>query len=317
MSNKLRAHGITDNNVTLNFENGQTHIVSRTDALADEVIKALREGRRDEIFDMITATKQKIEKFGKGEFKVVDGRVHINGMPVPDLLSRKILKFQAEGLPSEPLVKFAENLQKNPSYRAVNELFQFLEKNDHPITENGCFIAYKKVRNDYMDVHSGTFDNSPGNVIEMPRNQVNEDSAQTCSYGLHVANYSYASQFYSGGIMLECEVNPADVVSIPVDYDQAKMRVCKYKVLGAVDREHSSDLSLRVTSPCCSHHDEDDCEEEEEEDDGFHECAECGGECEEGYDVCQDCEDNLDEDEEEEEEDEEDEDEYPWDEELD
>jgi len=108
MSNKLRAHGITDNNVTLNFENGQTHIVSRTDALADEVIKALREGRRDEIFDMITATKQKIEKFGKGEFKVVDGRVHINGMPVPDLLSRKILKFQAEGLPSEPLVKFAE-----------------------------------------------------------------------------------------------------------------------------------------------------------------------------------------------------------------
>src|SRR5678815_3512509 len=124
---------------------------------------------------------------------------------------------------------------------------------------------------------------------------------------------------YSGGIMLECEVNPADVVSIPVDYDQAKMRVCKYKVLGAVDREHSSDLSLRVTSSCCSHHDEDDCEEEEEEDDGFHECAECGGECEEGYDVCQDCEDNLDEDEEEEEEeeDEEDEDEYPWDEELD
>lgn len=288
MSRKLRAYGITDNNVTVNFDDGQTHILPRTDPLAEKLIAALREGRQDEIPELVSKAKR-IEKYGQGSFKVEDGRIHINGMAVPAVLSAKILKFQGDGLPHEPLVKFAENLQKNPSYRAVNELFQFLEKNDHPITENGCFIAYKKVRDDFLDVHSGTFDNSPGNVVEMARNQVNENSNENCSYGLHVANFDYATSFYEGGKMLEVEVNPADVVSIPSDYNQSKMRVCKYLVLGVVDRVHSSDEHLRVTTPapapapeCCRH---DDCCEDEEED----------------Y----------------EEDDKDDEDEYPWDDELD
>lgn len=269
MSRKLRAYGITDNNVTVNFDDGQTHILPRTDPLAEKLIAALREGRQDEIPELVSKANR-IEKYGQGSFKVEDGRIHINGMAVPAVLSAKILKFQGDGLPHEPLVKFAENLQKNPSYRAVNELFQFLEKNDHPITENGCFIAYKKVRDDFLDVHSGTFDNSPGNVVEMARNQVNENSNETCSYGLHVANFDYATSFYAGGKMLEVEVNPADVVSIPSDYNQSKVRVCKYLVLGVVDRVHSSDEHLRVTTPapapapeCCRH---DDCCEDEEED---------------------------------------------------
>ena len=304
MSRKLRAYGITDKNVTVNFDDGQTHIMPRTDPLADKLIQALREGRQDEIPEMVSKAKR-IEKYGQGSFKVQDGRIHINGIPVPGVLSAKIIKFQEEGLPHEPLIKFAENLQKNPSYRAVNELFQFLEKNDHPITENGCFIAYKKVRDDFLDVHSGTFDNSPGNVVEMSRNQVNEDSTQTCSHGLHVANFDYASTFYSGGKMLEVEVNPADVVSIPVDYNQSKMRVCKYTVLGVVDKVHSSDEHLRVTTPapCCNH--DDCCEEEEEDEEEEFNCISCDDE------GCEDCT------EEEEDEEEDEEDEYPWDDELD
>ncbi len=324
MSRKLRAYGITDNNVTVNFDDGQTHILPRTDPLADKLIKALREGRKDEIPDLVSKA-MRIEKYGQGNFKVEDGKILINGMPVPAALSTKILKFQEEGLPHEPLVKFAENLQKNPSYRAVNELFQFLEKNDHPITENGCFIAYKKVREDFLDVHSGTFDNSPGNVVEMARNQVNENSNETCSHGLHVANFDYASNFYSGGKMLEVEVNPADVVSIPVDYNQSKMRVCKYLVLGVVDRVHSSDEHLRVTNPaqtssCCQHDDGCEEDEEDEEDEEENTCEECGAEIEEGYDLCEDCEEERDneeeEDEEDEDEDEDEEDEYPWDDEV-
>lgn len=311
MSSKLRAYAITDNNVTVNLANGQTHIIARTDALADKLIKALREGRSDEIADLVSASKR-VEKYGKGNFKVVDGVILINGQAVPDVLSRKILRFQADGLPYQPLVKFAENLQKNPSYRSVNELFQFLEKNDHPITENGNFIAYKKVRVDFKDVHTGTFDNSPGVTVEMNRNQVNEDSSQTCSSGLHVANFDYATNFYNGGLMLECEVNPADVVSIPADYNQSKMRVCRYKVLGTVDCEHSEDLGLRVTSPSYV--------APEEEDEEVYECEDCGEETD-GQDVCDDCDyqRDLDAEEEEEEEDDEDDedDEYPWKDELD
>src|SRR5574338_1717387 len=107
MSRKLRAYGITDNNITVNFDDGQTHILPRTDPLAEKLIKALREGRKDEIPDLVSKA-MRIEKYGKGSFKVEDGQILINGMAVPAALSRKILNFQAEGLPHEPLVKFAE-----------------------------------------------------------------------------------------------------------------------------------------------------------------------------------------------------------------
>lgn len=285
MSKKKVSYAITDNNVTVNYD-GQTHIVARQDALADKLIAALREGRSHEIPDLVSAAKR-IEKYGRGDFVVQDGLILVNGQPVHEVLSRKILRFQSEGLPHRPLVRFAENLQNNPSYRAVTELFTFLEKNDHPITEEGNFIAYKKVRDDYKDVHSGTFDNSPGQVVEMPRNMVNEDSTQTCSHGLHAANYAYASSFYAGGLMLELEINPADVVSIPVDYDNAKMRVCKYKVLGVVDSEHSSDTQFRNLSGSSPAKWDDEEEEEEEEENT---CSCCGVPVEDWEEVCEDCE---------------------------
>jgi len=272
---------ITDNNITVHYD-GQTHIVPRTDALADKLISAMKEKRLDEIPNLVSAAKR-VESFSKGNFLVKDGEVMVNGSPAPRVLSDKIVKFANEGLPYEPLLKFAERLQHNPSYRAVNELYQFLEKNDHPITENGHFIAYKKVKDDFKDVHSGTFDNSPGNIVQVPRNQVDEDCTRTCSNGLHAANFAYAMNFYGGGKMLEVEVDPADVVAIPTDYDQAKMRVSRYKVLGVVDKEVSTPLRVvdstwrsnpndledkeEYCDACDTHHNLSDfCDEEDEDD---------------------------------------------------
>ena len=309
---------ISENNISVNYD-GQTHIVPRTDALADRLIKAMKENRIQEIPALVDAAKR-IEVYSKGNFQVKDGRVMINGMAAPEVLSNKIIRFSNEGLPFQPLIKFAENLQKNPSYRAVNELFQFLEKNDHPLTENGNFIAYKRVRSTFKDIHSNTMDNSVGNVVEIPRNQVDEDSSRTCSHGLHVANWTYAhTQFASSDsqtdVMLEVEVNPADVVAIPADYNQAKMRVCKYKVLGVVTTPFDPSLCLRVVDPSYSSCDDEDCEE-------IDDCEYCGEEVYDGGRLCTECE--YDEEQEEEEEDEEeDEDEseetdrYPYEDELD
>src|SRR5271170_2036247 len=163
---------ITDQNVTVNYE-GETHIVKRADVLADRLIKAVKEGRLQEIPALVSAAKR-IEIFSKGAFLVKDGKVEINGIAAPEVLGNKIIRFSDDGLPFQPLLKFAQNLQQNPSFRSVNELFQFLEKNDHPITENGNFIAYKRVKSNFMDIYSGKFDNSVGNLVEVPRNQVDE-----------------------------------------------------------------------------------------------------------------------------------------------
>jgi hypothetical protein len=124
-----------------------------------------------------------------------------------------------------------ENLYANPSKRAVTELYGFLEKNNLPITPDGYFLAYKKVRKDFLDVHSGTMDNSPGTIVEMERNKVDDNKDQTCSTGLHFCGMSYLSHF-GGERTVIVKINPADVVSIPSDYNDAKGRACRYEVIG-------------------------------------------------------------------------------------
>ncbi len=121
------------------------------------------------------------------------------------------------------------------------ELYLFLEAANLPITDDGCFMAYKAVRGDFRDKHSGKFDNSPGVTHQMPREHVDDDRERTCSYGFHAAAYEYARNFLGAGgdKLVAVKINPADVVSVPSDYNNQKLRCCKYSVMfeipGAID----------------------------------------------------------------------------------
>src|SRR6266566_1974674 len=95
---------ITDNNITVNY-NGQTHIVSREDVLADKLIEALKQGKLNAIPNLVSAAKR-VEDFSRGNFVVRDGQVFVNGVAAPPVLANKIVKFANEGLPYQPLVKF-------------------------------------------------------------------------------------------------------------------------------------------------------------------------------------------------------------------
>jgi hypothetical protein len=150
-----------------------------------------------------------------------------------------------EGFPVEPMIAFMENLMQNPSKRAVTELYGFLEKNNLPITPDGHFLAYKKVRDNFFDVHTGAMDNSVGQVVEMERNKVDDDKNNTCSTGLHFCGLSYLSHF-GGERTVIVKINPADVVSIPTDYNDAKGRACRYEVIGelGVDPDEAFDAPV-------------------------------------------------------------------------
>jgi hypothetical protein len=143
-----------------------------------------------------------------------------------------------EGFPIEPMVNFMENLYANPSKRAIDELYGFLEKSNLPITPDGHFLAYKKVRQNYFDVHSGTMDNSVGKIVEMARNEVDDDKDRTCSAGLHFCSLGYLGHFGGEKIMI-VKINPADVVSIPSDYNDTKGRACRYEVIGELNKEEA------------------------------------------------------------------------------
>lgn len=152
------------------------------------------------------------------------------GQPVPNEFRRHVLDRANAGKSPEPLFKFWERLQKNPSKRSVDQLFSFISKENIPITTDGCFLAYKGVREDYMDKHSGTISNKPGSTIEIPRNQVSDDPREACHFGLHVGAEGYARTF--AGRQVICKVDPENVVCVPYDSGQEKMRVCKYEVIG-------------------------------------------------------------------------------------
>lgn len=240
---------ITDSNITVHF-NGETHIVARGSTYADKLISALKEGRDEEVPGLVSA-KSRIENFSEKTFTVENGEILVNGIKAPEALGKKILKFANDGLPYQPLVKFAENLQRNPSARSVEELFLFLEANDHPIAEDGRVIFYKRVRGDFKDIYTGTFDNSPGSVLAMPREEVDPDANKHCSTGFHASAWLYCHSHYaskdpSTDVIVEVIVDPADVVSVPSDYGNAKIRVSRYQVLGVIDKQHSADLGLRV-----------------------------------------------------------------------
>lgn len=171
---------------------------------------------------------------------VKEGLVYFDGKPVHNTLATRIVEFMREGLPFKHLTKFMENLASNPSMRAVEELYDFLEHKNLPITEDGCFLGYKAVSNDWTDKYTGTVDNHIGRVISMPRNKVDDDCRNECSYGFHVGALEYIRTFGgSNDRLLIVKVNPADVVAVPADYQFTKLRTCKYEVVS----EYEGDLS--------------------------------------------------------------------------
>ena len=184
--------------------------------------------------------------YGAGNVSIQGEKLFWKNEELNGALAVRMVTMLQEGFDVTPFVLFMENLYQNPSKRAVDELYGFLEKNSLPLTPDGHFLAYKKVRDDFLDCHTGTMDNSVGKVVEMERNRVDDNKDNTCSTGLHFCGMSYLSSF-SGARTVIVKVNPADVVSIPSDYNGAKGRACRYEVIGelGVDPEQAFDKPVQ------------------------------------------------------------------------
>lgn len=234
---------ITSNGITAVIE-GETHTITSDNPSYGQVLDAIKADEHpQDIADLFRAANAvKRYLLGRVEIDEAAGEITFEGEPVNNVVVDRILQFMSDGLPVEPLIKFLEKLMANPSRRAVQELYKFLEHKALPITEDGCFLAYKGVTSDYLDCHTRTFNNRVGAVNEMARNKVDDDANRGCSYGFHVGSLEYATGF--GPVAVVVEVDPADVVSVPVDCSCQKLRTAKYKV---VDEFHGA-----ITSPLVS-----------------------------------------------------------------
>lgn len=210
---------------------GEQNSIPSTHVNFEKILNALRQQDFSIIPTLVDIPKA-IETYAGGKIAVIDGLVTYNGEALHNYLTNRILDMMEEGLPITAYMNHLTKWQQNPSFRAREQGYGFCEKAEMPIAEDGDFYAYRWVTDDYLDSHSRSMSNKVGETVSMPRHLVDDDPTRTCSSGLHVCSRHYDK--FSNRLML-VKVNPKNVVSVPVDYDQAKMRVCEFTIVQEIE----------------------------------------------------------------------------------
>jgi hypothetical protein len=232
-------HLITPTAITV-FIGGRDYTVNKGDDRYNEVRDAIMEGDFDSIPNILDI-KGKLVAESDGGLYLLNGvlRCDAYDLPIPTLLSTRILEFIKEGFSVEPLTNFLSNLMANPneSGTIVEEIYEFVEAWTLPITPDGCILAYKTVRPDFKDIYTGNMDNSVGTVVEMNRDDCDFNRNRTCSSGLHFCSRDYLPKYGTENHdrVVVVKINPRDITSIPKEYDLEKGRCCRYEVVDSID----------------------------------------------------------------------------------
>lgn len=238
----------TNQTVTFTGRNGEPLQFTSDHKNADEMLKIIKTATPSEdvfvqleellvprkyIFRMIKMFDTEIEVLDSG--KVV---CTVDGQPFdvdPSLLGDIVSLYDQNG-DITPFIKFIRRLANNPRKEVADEIWGFLQTCGMTLTNDGCFLAYKNVNNDFTSVYDSKTDNSPGTEMSMRRSAVEHNPDRTCSSGLHFAAWGYLQHYAPGRKTVLLKIDPADVVSIPTDYNNMKGRACAYKVLREVNQ---------------------------------------------------------------------------------
>ena len=219
-----------------------------------------------ELFDV----SEKIKSYVKGDIEIAHGVVKYQGQPIHNYVTQKILQFMGESLPVDPIVNFLSRLMKNPSWRAREELFSFLENKNMPLTPEGKFRAYKGVLPNYNDKYTNTICNKVGSKPAMARHLVCDDSNIACGPGFHAGSLNYARDWAgSDGHVMVVEICPSAVCSIPHDSGHQKLRGCEYEVVAELENVNVPLPDTMVGDAFDDDFDDDFDAEDDAYDDGY------------------------------------------------
>lgn len=215
--------------------------VKRTSPNFVQLRSALIDERWDDAIAHLRISSS-LERWAKGRFSIAGNVISFDGVTLPSDLNSRIVEMATSGQDPQPLFNFWERLQRNPSARSVEQLWRFLNLTGIPLTSDGHFLAYKGIRMDWRDCHSGTIDNHVGQHPTVPRNRVSDDPNTPCHFGLHVGSLEYAASF--GQRVVIVKVDPEHVVCVPYDCTSQKMRVCEYEVVGIHGEGHMPSTTI-------------------------------------------------------------------------
>lgn len=259
---------------------GDSTLLNDTHANYAKIIVALNKG--EDISELLDGTEPEPAPIEvviananlSAHVTIIDDVLHFDGDPRFDVLSDTIRRYHEEGRDATNLLRFMERLALNPSENSRDQLFTWTQARDLTIDPDGFIVAFKGITTragdqDYLDNGrrlfpieqypyqsghaghgivdgievNGFLPMGVGAVIEMPRSEVQDNSYEGCSTGLHVGTYDYALGFAYAGALVEVRFDPADVVSVPSDCGSAKMRVCRYEVVAVHDLDKGDDLT--------------------------------------------------------------------------
>lgn len=231
------AYSFSEDSISFVINDKQSKVIRKGNANYGKVKQALLDADYDAIPALLDP-KTMIEEGSDGKVTVEGNSVFFNHESgekeqLHGVVVKKLISLITQGAKDiNPLKNFIERLMNNPSSASVDQLFDFLQYKELPITPDGYFIAYKAVRNDYKDKHTGKVDNSVGATPRMRRNQVDDNRGHDCSYGYHAGSLDYAKWYANSDdrIML-VKVDPADAVSVPTDHQCQKLRIAGYEVI--------------------------------------------------------------------------------------
>ncbi len=232
------------NGANYNFDNDSVEF-----ARIKQIFNLPENKQEQAILDLLAADTKEIEKEKKLGFTFLNNSVQIDGEEVHASLAKTILELKKNGLPISMFLNFWRNLKQNPSASSVAELYDFLSYKQLPITEDGCFIAFRGLQANGWSKHGnlntkvlkgkvnaqGQIYNGVGEEIEVERNCVDDNRNNDCSFGVHAGSFDYAKG-WSAGKIVSVKINPKDVVSVPSS-DCRKLRCCAYKVLEEISQE--------------------------------------------------------------------------------
>lgn len=226
---------ITANAISV-FHKGRMFNLPMSHRRAAELKDHLRLPNHDiNLIEDIVDVRQAVVRLSKGNVKIADNSVFYKGNEIRSSLAMRMVSMLDDGFEITPWINFMEKVMLNPSVDSRERLFDFIEVNESPITEDGDFLTFKRVRSNFLDHYTGTMDNRPGTIVQVERSKVDPNIDRTCSNGLHVCASIYLDQSgyanSQGAKTLVCKVHPTDVVAIPRDYNNSKMRVSRYEVL--------------------------------------------------------------------------------------
>ena len=270
---------IVDGNLTVVLKN-KSYQVLKDHFNYKSIVEALHTADEDTMLNLIDV-QNAVAIFSDGSVEVKNGVVFYDGEEVHSTITKRLLDFMKNGLPFQPLVNFLNNLMMNPSMQSQRELYDFLEHENLPITEDGHFLAYKAVSvhhgesfvdkngrtvndGDFVDKYTlRSYRNNVGDFPLMLRSKVDDDRRVDCSNGLHVGSIKYVeghANCYDKIVIVK--IHPGNVVSVPSDENCQKVRVCFYEVAA----EYQGVLNRPLYSEKFSYDEDEDEDEQDEED---------------------------------------------------